>query len=303
MRLTFLLLILLAAPAVLAQDQSEARRVLDACIEKLGADDMGLDDLDAACPGLKASLEQLGVMPLLPEAQRNLLMRGGLKNLRALLDRYAQSPEREDISVEDVQSVLDSLREPAEVGRPPTWYERFKRWLSEAFDKQERQNNPWLQRWFDQHPVSEAMRLGLFYGVVLLVVVLAVIIVVNEIRNARAGRRKRRAASLAADLDGVLVSGLSNFDAAGGERPAALLRLLIATLVKTGRLHGAQSLTPGELTTRAHFDDTSQRESFQRVAQLAEREVFSGKDLASDDVDDAVRAARSLNTQLGGAAT
>ncbi|MBL8266219.1 DUF4129 domain-containing protein [Steroidobacter sp.] len=302
MRVAALVLILWAAPAALAQDTSSARRVLDTCIETLGAEVVGLEDMEEPCPGIAQALQQLGIVPLFPETQHDLLTRNGLVNLRTLSDRYAQPPEHTQISVDGLQPVLAALREPVEAGHQSSWYERLKRWLSEAFDRQEQQANPWLSRWLDEHPISDRVQRALVNGVMLLVVLLAITILLNEVRAVRAGRRKREPAG--SDVTGgVLMPGVSADAASFGERPAAMLKMLVATLVKTGRLHGAPSLTAGELTTRARFDDSAQRESFRSVAQLADREVFGGKDLAGGDIDDAVRAARSLDEQLRGAAT
>jgi hypothetical protein len=88
-----------------------------------------------------------------------------------------------------------------------------------------------------------------------------------------------------------------------GNGPSALLRTLIATLVKSGRLTGEHSLTHSELTKRARFDDAAQRESFQKVAQLAEREVFSGQDIASSDSSEVLDVGRTLDAQLKAATT
>ena len=302
MRLAILVLISLAAPAALAQGEGSPRQVLDACIESLGPDIVGLEDMAEACPGLEAALGQLGITALMPENQHSLLTRNGLINLRSLLERYERPPERGAVGVDGVQTVLESLREPEAAERSLSWYERFRRWLREAFDKKEDQANPWLRRWLDEHPMSDTARLALFYGVMLLVMVLAALIIVNEVRAARAGRRKSRAAGTATDAQGQLSPALLDIESRG-ERASALLRMLIATLVKTGRLHCAQSLTHRELMARAKFDDSTQRESFGRVTQLAEREVFSGKEPSSEDLDDAVRAGQSLNAQLNGAAT
>lgn len=294
---------LLAVPAALAQDEGSARPVLDACIDSLEADVVGLEDMEAACPGLEAALEELGIKALLPVDQHNLLTPTGLENLRSLLDRYAQPPE-ERVGVDSVHSVLESLREPEVAEQQLSWFERLKRWLRDALDRQEDEANPWLQRWFEEHSISEAVRIALFYGVMLLVVVLAVVIVVNEVRAARVGRRKSGPATRSVDALAVLPSGGFDLDAALRDgRPSVVLKMLIATLVKTGRLHGAQSLTHRELMTRARFDDSTQQDSFRRVTQLAELEVFSGKELARDDQDEAVRVGRTLNAQLGGAAT
>lgn len=301
MRLVVLVLLLLAGPAVFAQSEESPRQVLDACIDSIKPETVGLEDMEETCPGLEGALEQLGIMELMPANQHSLLTRAGLINLRSLLDRYAQPPEHGEVGVDALHSVLESMREPAEAERSQSWHDRFRRWLRETFDRKEDQANPWLRRWLEDHPVSQVVQLTLFYGVMLVVVLLAVIIIVNEVRAARAGRRKSRAAA-AADVHGALAASLLEARSRG-EQASALLRALIATLVKTGRLHGAQGLTHRELMTRAKFDDATQRESFRRVTQLAEQEIFSGKQASSDALEEAVRAGQSLNAQLNGAAT
>jgi hypothetical protein len=292
---------LLIGPAAFAQSEGLQRQVLDSCIDSLGPDIVGLEDMEAACPGLEGALQQLGIAALMPKNQDSLLTHDGLINLRSLLQRYEQPPPRGEVDVDSLHSVLDSLREPVAAERSLSWYERFRRWLREAFDKKQDQANPWLQRWLDEHPMSETVRLALFYGVMALVMLLAVLIIVNEVRAARIGRRKARAANAATDLQNALSAASSDIESRG-ERASALLRTLIVTLVRTGRLHTAESLTHRELMTRARFDDATQSESFRRVTQLAEREVFSGREPSDEDLDDAVRAGQSLNAQLSGAA-
>lgn len=301
MRFVVLVLFLLSGPAVFAQSEDSPRQVLDACIESLSPDVVGIEDMDEACPGLYDALDQLGVAALMPEGQGDLLTRYGLINLRALQERYEQPPERGQVGVDGVNTVLESLREPVKAERALSWYERVRRWLREKLDKQADQGNPWLRRWLDEHPMSETVRLSLFYGVMLLVVVLAVLIIVNEVRASRAGRRKSRGTATALDAQLTFASSLMSVESRG--QASALLRSLIATLVKTGRLHGAQSLTHRELTTRARFDDATQSESFRRITQLAEHEIFSGKETSDEVLDEAVRAGQSLNAQLSGAAT
>lgn len=300
MRLAILLLTLLAAPAAFSQDAGSARQVLGDCIDSLEPGVVGLEDLDAACPGLEVALDALGVTAFVPEGQRNLLTVNGLANLRDLLDRYEQPPERASADVGTLLPVLEQLREPPKAERELSWYERFRRWLREALDRKESQSNPWLSRWLEDHSLSEKVQLALFYGVMLLVLLLAVLIIFNEVRTARANRRK---ASAAAGELAMLASGPSNLDvSAAGERPSMLLRMLIATLVKTGRLQGAPSLTHRELAARARFDDSSQRESFRRVALLAESETYGGKQLSSDALVEVVRTSQSLDAQLSGLA-
>lgn len=293
---------LLAAPALFAQDEGSPRQVLDDCIVTLGPNVIGIENMEAACPGLKSALDRLGIVALLTTQQQRLLSRAGLINLRSLLERYEQPPERDQVSVDKLHAVLESMREPAQVEQSQGWYNRFRRWLREAFDKREDQADPWLRRWLDEHPISEAVQLALYYAVLLLILVLAIVIIVNEVRTARSGRRRSRAAAAANLAREAATASLSSAESRGA-RASALLRSLIATLIRTGRLHGAQSLTHRELMMRAKFDDPAQRESFGRVTQLAEQEVFGDERKHGEDLDDVVQAGERLNAQLNGAAT
>jgi hypothetical protein len=296
---------LLAAPAAFAQSEGPARQVLEACVDALEPDVIGLEDIEATCPDIRLALEQLGLTDLVSENQLSLLSRDGLNSVLKLVVRYAQPPERETIGVDTLAPVLDSLRKPPVPEQALSWYERLKRWFREIFENKQSQagKDSWLSRWWDQHELPEVVRQVLIYGAVALVVLLALAIIINEVRTAARGRRRRPESSSVdgADVPGKLRAAELERQVRG-EQPSALLRLLIATLVKTGRLNAAQGLTHRELTKRARFDDPAQRDSFQKVAQLAEREVFSGKDVASDELGDVLRAGRNLDSQLKGAA-
>jgi hypothetical protein len=296
----------LVAPAALAQSEGSARQAIEECVEALEPDAAGLEEIEATCPDIRVALEELGITDLVSEDQLSQLNRDGLRSMSELVARYEQPPERETIGSETLAPVLDSLRKPPVPEQSLSWYERFKRWLREIFERNASQSDQdsWLSRWLDEHPLPEVVRSALLYGSVGFVVLLALGIIINEVRTAARGRRRRSAAAAdGSDITGAWAHAAAFDGGIGGERPSALLRLLIATLVKTGRLNGAQSLTHRELAKRARFDDSSQRECFQKVAQLAEREVFSGKELASADLDDVVRAGRNLDAQLNGAAT
>ena len=296
----------LAASAAFAQSEGPARQVLEECVDALGPDVVGLEEIEATCPDVRTALEQLGLTDLVAVNQLSLLNRDGLNSLRALVSRYENEPERAAIGVDTLKPVLDSLRKPPVPEQSLSWYEKFKRWLRQIFDQNPSQSgkDSWLSRWLDEHSLPEAVRLGLLYGAVALVVLLGVGIVINEVRTALHGRRPKSASAVAnaADVPGVHGATAPDLDLSG-DRPSSLLRMLIATLVKTGRLHDAQSLTHRELTKRARFDDSTQRESFQHIAQLAEREVFGGQEVASDALGEVRQAGRTLDAQLKGAAT
>ena len=290
---------LLAVPAVFAQSEGSARHVLDECVRTLDGDVIGLDDIEEVCPGIRVALEELQITDLVSDSQLSVMGLDQLEGMSALVERYQNEPERAAIGVDTLDPVLESLRKPPVAEQSLSWFERFRRWLREIFEKQPAQSgdDSWLSRWLDEHPLPELVRWGLIYGSIALVVLLALAIIINEVRTATRGRRHKSEMQAAGALAPRGRTGPAALDVVG-DRPSALLRMLIATLVKTGRLNGAHSLTHRELAKRARFDDSTQRESFQKVAQLAEREVFSGQDIASDAASEVLDVGRNLDEQL-----
>lgn len=304
MRPIVFVLWLLAAPAVFAQEDRSARQVLDACIESVEADVIGMAALEAECPGLEQALVDLGLAPFIADSQWDTIGVYGLMTLRSVEQRYSEPPaDRAAVPVDNLQSILDELKQPAQAEQPLTWFQRLTRWLRDLLAKQDAEADSWLSRWFEEHTLSETARKILFYGPMILVVLLALAVVVNEVRVARKGRRKRDRTQGGSEEGTSLAALARSLDldaAARSERPSILLQMLVATLVKTGRLQAERSLTHRELTTRARFDDSSQRENFRRVAQLAERVVYGGDD-APAELDEVVQAGRALHSQLTGA--
>lgn len=303
MRSIVFVLWLLAAPAVFAQEDRSARQVLDECIESVEADVVGMVALEEQCPGLEQALVELGLDPFISEEQWDRIGAYGLITLRTVADRYSEPPPARTVQADSLDSILDELKQPARVEQPLTWFERFKRWLRNLMGQQESATDSWLSRWFEEHSLSETAQNILFYGALTVVLALAAAVIINEVRVARKGRRKRDrtgASGASAVFDDALAVRSLDLDAAArSERPSILLKMLIATLVKTGRLQAERSLTHRELIGCAKFDDSSQRESFRRVAQLAERVVYGG-DEAPAELDEVVQAGRALHSQLSG---
>jgi hypothetical protein len=302
------LLLLLAAPAVFAQADEPARQVLDDCVEAIDHDVVGMAAIEAACPGLEAALADLGLASFLSEQQREVIGLQGLMNLQSVVRRYRDAPEAAAVEVDSLQTVLDSLQKPVEAQKPLTWFGRFKRWLRDQLsDDAQTSADSWLARWLSERNLPPQLGAWLVYAVLLLVVVLAIVVIVNEVRVARRARRKASGKQASDELpgaDGKIASGMTDIDAAAAaDRPSLVLRMLVATLVKTGRLRTERSLTHRELTATAKFDAVEQRECFQRVADLAERVVYGGNTVPTDDLEYVVQAGRTLNSQLSRAAT
>lgn len=303
MRSIVFFLWLLAAPAVFAQQDRSARQVLDDCIESVEPDVIGMPALEQQCPGIEQALIELGLDPFIPDWQWDTIGAYGLMSLRDVEQRYSEPPAAtRQVRVDSLESVLDDLRQPAQAEQPLTLLQRFMRWLRDVMGKEQSGTDSWLSRWWEEYSLSETARNILFYGSLILVVLLAVAVIVNEVRVARKGRLKkaRTQGSVDAGIATDLPAGSLDLDtAARTDRPSILLQMLVATLVKTGRLQAERSLTHRELTARARFDDSSQRENFGRVAQLAERIVYGG-DQSPAELDEVVRAGRALHSQLSG---
>lgn len=312
MRPALFISLLLTAPAVWSQAGQAAGEagaspadVVEECSGSAAGDVLGLQELEAACPGLERTLIEFGYAPFISESQLDELSIYGLVDLQRLADRYRQPPTSSsgEIDVANLKPVLQALQQDQRSERPLTLIERLKQWLRSVFDRPKGDSGSWLNRWLEDVKVSEAVSQAIAYGLVILVIVLAAAVLVNELRAAGLLRRKARAgkdARISIDAArGAAVHAPGDIDAvAPHDRPSVLLRMLVATLVKTGRLRAERSLTHRELVLRAAFDETAQRECFQQVAALGERVIYGDGRIPDDEVDAIVQAGRTLNLQL-----
>src|SRR5690606_124576 len=298
-----LLISLLLAPAVLFRTAGAAASEWDlirTCSERADPDTVGLAELEQACPGLEASLAALGYEAFLSDSGRDALSVYGLDDLVHL--GAPRESANATLQTESLHSVLESIEQQANE-RPPTWWERFKNWLQELVRRRSEESS-WLEEWLQKvQPSALVVRTTLF-ALVALVILLAVLIVINELRAA--GVLKRRArdetdvgsalASRSQPGEGLSIADLDSL--AIQKRPAALLRILVAALVRAGRLRSERSLTYRELTQHARFADDGERASFQRIAAAAERSVYGASALAEQDVELLVREGRALQARL-----
>jgi hypothetical protein len=305
-----LLVLLAAAPAAWCQaaGQDQERSPLDVigdCSDSADEETVGLTALEEECPGLTLALEQSSYLPLLSTSLRDELDVYDLSDVLTVDDWYAADAAGPNPDVAALGPILDSLR-AQQPERPLTWFERFKRWLRSMADRQERDSDTWLSRWLDRAKVTETIATTLLFVALALILALTVLVIVNELRAAGVFRKRlvveidNGTANTAALADEATV----DVDSLPPDRKASmLLRMLVTTLVQSGRLRTERSLTHRELCARANFDDAGQRESFKRVAALAERTVYGSSEVAASEVEPIVSAARALDAQLRGAPT
>jgi len=302
-RCIVLLVLLSIAPAVWSQTAGQdASKIVEHCSDEASDETYGLTDLDKECPGLTDALEDLGYLQLLSSGTRDALHAYDLPDLLRIDDWYDDEQAR-DLDVTTLAPILTSLR-AEKPEHALTWFERLKRWLRSLLERQQDTRDRRLPQWLDDLDLSTILR-ALLLGSIVLIVVLAVVVIYNELRVSGILRKRRvvhDAAIDAAAHDALTSGGLEDLDNLSPARKAPmLLRMLVATLIKSGRLRTERSLTYRELCTRATFDDTQQRESFRRVAALAERVVYGSGEVSAEEVEPVVAAARALDGQLSGA--
>ena len=302
MRCILLLILLSVAPAVWSQTAGDdAGKVVEHCSDEASDETYGLTDLEKECPGLTDALEKLGYLQLLSSGTRDALHVYDLADLLQVDDWYGDQQAR-DLDVATLAPILTSLR-AEKPEHALTWFERFKRWLRSLIERQQNVPDKPLPKWLEALDFSRIVRVFLI-GSLILIVVLAIAVIYNELRVAGILRKRPTLhddAINSASNDLLAAGDLEDLDRLSADRKVPmLLRMLVATLIKSGRLRTERSLTYRELCMRATFDDTRQRDSFRRVAALAERVVYGGGQVSAEEVEPVVAEARVLDAQLRG---
>ncbi len=307
MRFSVSLVLLAIAPAAWSQaagrDERSALEVIDQCSQSADEETIGLTAFEEQCPGVTWALEQSGYLPLLSTASRDELDSYDLSDLLFVDSWYDDAaPAERDVDAATLGPILDSLR-AQESQRPPGWFERFKRWLRSMLEQPSGSPDNWLSRWLEETKISNLLATGILYVALAMILGMTILVIVNELRAAGFFRpRKTQPDEFAGGIVAAAEDAAADFDTLAADRKASmLLRMLVATLIRSGRLRTERSLTHRELCARARFDDARQRESFQRVAALAESTVYGSSEVPAEEVEPIVAAARELDAQLRGA--
>ena len=295
-----LLLVIASAAWSQTADRGAALALSARCGESAPADTVGMEAPEQACPGITQALDHLGYLALLPQELRDELDGADLLDLLDIEHRYSVAPDSHALDPATLAPILASLQ-PPQSEQPLSLFERFKRWLRDSFDRQQADSESWLSRWLQGTRVPDAVSRALIYASIVLVLVLALAVVINELRAAGVFRRRAKPA-LTSAVSGTASTNAAALEMLRGEgRAPALLRMLVRTLVHSGRLRAERSLTHRELCEQAAFDDDRQRERFRYVALLAERTLYAGAEATPEEIEAAAEAARALNAQLSGA--
>jgi hypothetical protein len=280
-------LLLLGVANAQVPPQEEIRE----CLAGAGSSAENLEQLEQACPELGPALESIGIRPLIAATSREKITPASLPSV-LVLNRESQ---REGPDVRRAAAALQGVADgPVSQSR----WARLKAWLLERLTGNS-SSAQWLSDWLTKHSPSAAMLKVVLYALFALVVVAAVVVVINEMRAAGFLRRRASHGSVVARVQHVTASGnltLADIrDVPVPMRPALLFRLLVEGLIRTERLPADRSLTHRELRHRAQWSDESQRATWEQLALLAERQIFSGSTLRTDEIGTVLEDAERLH--------
>jgi hypothetical protein len=248
--------------------------ILGACVARL-ADDARADVLKR-CPQVPAALRSLGFIELLSRDWQQRLNRSSLQDLLDLSRRYRGPQLSAPPSQATLPPILQDLRRDQ---APHSWWQSFKERLRRWLQLPSASGAPWLVQLLSAMPPA-AVRVMLYVTTVA-VVVMALWMVWRELLAAGVLDRRRGTGQPGAPVSNGVVAptaelALVDVDTAPpGQRAAVLLRLLLQAMRRAGRVHAERGLSCRELSERASFDNSGQRQRFASVARWAERERYA----------------------------
>jgi hypothetical protein len=293
-----LLLLALVAGQPLPAAAPEPGPVIEACVERASPKLKGLEALRAECTGLEQAIRDLKVGAFLPADWQQRISTRQLADLKELAGRYAQPAPQVQADPVNLQDIARGLPHPLATALTP--WDLIKRWIPRWLVAQWPRVKQFFSRWHPAAHVSD----DLLYGLMALLLVAAGVIVAIQLRAAgvfepgepRIRRPRPNAQPLPAEqtVDAAAIAAAST-----RLRPVMLLRSLVVSLSRSGRLDHERDLTCRELITTAHFDTSTQRELFARVVLFAERALYGDPGQPPPPLSDELLAdAQGLTGQL-----
>lgn len=292
-------LALTAAFALASVAAAGPREIIAACVEEAPASAVGLAALEAACPGLTAALDDLGVAALLPEESRKQLTATTLED--AVTPGTAIAPP--DAKLPGTSSLGPILKALVSKDLDKSWWERFKDWLRRHLIGESSSSVPdWLKTWLLKLTPPQRLFEVLFFALAVAVVFSAIAVIVRELRASGMFRTRARRVALGSRVPMAAsdaVDSLEALEAApAGLRAALLFQLIVRRLTASGRLRAGRSLTHRELRRQPPFADGADGARFARIASVAEEQLFAASPVAADRLDAALEDGVALYSSL-----
>jgi hypothetical protein len=284
--------------------QDAALEVVVACRARLDpVTDVGIERISRRCPELLPALQRAPWRELLPRELRARREDLTAESLAALIELVKNANQETRLREAPRRADLDSIL--AELGaqglQGATRWERFKRWLSDKFEKRSKDDAGWLDKLLAELRTSEGVARAITYTAYALVIALALYMVWAELRAAGLLGGARRGGAARADNIAPWRRRLALADVAAAplaDRPGLLLRLLAEALTRARRLPAPEGLTAREIARRAELDSEQDRTVLAQVAATAEQVRYAARAPADDTLGAVVDGARGLLAKI-----
>jgi len=287
--------------AMLVVQAPAAQEALRSCAASAQLDSVGLEALEADCPGIERALEDSSYFVFIGEEQGERLTRESLQDLLDLQARYESGvATHAALDAATVQQAVASLQQPAPKVQRKSWLELLREWLNQYLS-QESKRDSWLGRWLRDLQIPSGQTTWVLGLLATLILGLALTVVIVELRASGLLRRRRRRGVVAGAVAEPQAKALTFADLEAvplRDRAAVLLKLLVAALQRGGRLRADHALTHRELGQRAVFDDSQQRDAFGVIATLAEGTLYGGRTLGDAELAQAIASGQRMHPEL-----
>jgi Domain of unknown function (DUF4129) len=262
------------------------------------ANAVGIKDLEAACPGLEASLQALGFERTLYEGWRERLNRDSLRDLVGLEASYRGATPAAPL-VSALPEILAALAGELNA-TPRSWWDAVTAWLRAWLKSHDADSFSWLDHWLENLQQSATLWHAILYSLIGLVMMIAAWVVFNELKAAGVtGKRKPDpAAPRVRAMEDSIGASPALTPVAAAEQLSALLRLLVQRLLQAGRLKAERALTHRELVLGSSFDSESQRAAFAAVAATAESVLYGARGASPEHLRSVLQQGHALLAEL-----
>lgn len=233
----------------------------------------------------------------LPADEAGWLSAAGLASLIELERAVARRTEtRPTLAADQLDAAIERLR-PFEPEPAMSLWERLVKWIVDWLESDQVQSSGLIE-WLRSLSLPEGTARIIVVGTSAVIVLLAIAIALNEIRRARAPRRRSASAAGGhASLHDVTDVPLS-FERIKSlplrQQPGALFVHVVAGLHERRRVEVRDDQTHREVIQSVRKGETTATDRFESVATAAERAVFGGWTPEPEELASLWRNARAL---------
>lgn len=307
MRFIVLIVSAVFSTCVLAAESAALEASLDACIDSRFDEERAPSinqsfQLSQACPLLKTALSKQGSALPMQEDIGDDTSLNQLMDLQSLLRASkAAVPATTKFDFPGLKPLLAST---LIAGPKPKvdWWQRFKEWMEAKLAQKDQTGDiDWLIKFLEKIVPPQWVAELMFKGAIGLILLLALVVIGNELR-AGGGSFKWRNRLFArpqfgsrATMPKIAIPTLAGVQSLPlQQRPAALLKLVIYTLIERAMLPGNAGLTNRELSASLKRKEQPYGSAFEHFILTLDPILYGGRQVNAIEMEALLQESRDL---------